>query len=125
MLQSSDTSFLQSVHQSFTRLSKCVLQVANLPEGECMDLMVLPLYAALPMEMQARVFSPPVPGCRRCIVATNIAETSITVDGVVYVVDPGMCKEKQYDPNTGASPTHISHDRLHLGAPALSTTLSP
>lgn len=67
-----------------------------------MDLMVLPLYAALPMELQARVFVPPPEGCRRCIVATNIAETSITVDGVVYVVDPGMCKEKEYDPKTGA-----------------------
>ena len=51
--------------------------------------------------MQARVFAPPPEGCRRLIVATNIAETSITLDGVVYVVDPGVVKQKSYDPHTG------------------------
>ena len=47
------------------------------------------------------MFVPAPEGCRRCVVATNIAETSITVDGVVYVVDPGMVKQKQYSPATG------------------------
>lgn len=51
--------------------------------------------------MQARVFAQPPEGCRRLIIATNIAETSITVDGVVYVVDPGVVKQKAYDPHTG------------------------
>ena len=47
------------------------------------------------------MFTPPPEGCRRLIVATNIAETSITVDGVVYVVDPGVVKQKSYNPATG------------------------
>jgi len=47
------------------------------------------------------VFLPAPEGCRRCVVATNIAETSITVDGVVYVVDPGMIKQKLYNPASG------------------------
>ncbi|CAD7701127.1 unnamed protein product [Ostreobium quekettii] len=75
--------------------------VADLPEDTCDALQVLPLYAALPMEQQSLVFSPTPEGCRRCVVATNIAETSITVNNVVYVVDPGTVKQKSYNPLTG------------------------
>ncbi|KAL4440347.1 hypothetical protein ABPG75_003348 [Micractinium tetrahymenae] len=75
--------------------------VRSMPPDACGDLLVLPIYAALPPEMQARVFAPAPEGVRRCIVATNIAETSVTVDGVVYVVDSGMVKQKEYNPQTG------------------------
>ncbi|KAI7837808.1 hypothetical protein COHA_008436 [Chlorella ohadii] len=75
--------------------------VRSLPSEACGDLLVLPIYAALPPEMQARVFAPAPSGVRRCIVATNIAETSVTVDGVVYVVDSGVVKQKEYNPRTG------------------------
>ena len=75
--------------------------VASMPAGACGDLLVLPIYAALPPELQARVFAPAPPGVRRAVVATNIAETSITVDGVVYVIDPGLVKQRAYDPATG------------------------
>jgi len=47
------------------------------------------------------VFARAPPGCRRVVVATNIAETSITIDGVAYVVDPGLVKQKSYNPHTG------------------------
>ncbi|KAK4377010.1 hypothetical protein RND71_003306 [Anisodus tanguticus] len=50
---------------------------------------------------QVRVFSPPSPNCRRFIVSTNIAETSLTVDGVVYVIDSEYVKQRQYNPSTG------------------------
>ncbi|CAI0381070.1 unnamed protein product [Linum tenue] len=53
------------------------------------------------MTGQVKVFSPAPPNCRRFIVATNIAETSLTVDGVVYVVDSGYVKQRQYNPSTG------------------------
>lgn len=52
-------------------------------------------------ETQARVFAPGPPDCRRVIVATNIAETSITVEGVVYVIDPGLVKQKSHNSQTG------------------------
>ncbi|KAE8696645.1 hypothetical protein F3Y22_tig00110653pilonHSYRG00041 [Hibiscus syriacus] len=64
-------------------VSKLEDKVQSLEEGSCMDALILPLHGSLPPEMQVRVFSPPPPNCRRFIVATNIAETSLTVDGVV------------------------------------------
>lgn len=60
---------------------------------------VLPLYGSLPAGDQQRVFAPTKPGFRKIICATNIAETSVTIDGVVYVVDPGFVKQSKYLPN--------------------------
>ncbi|GLC37757.1 hypothetical protein PLESTB_001473700 [Pleodorina starrii] len=76
-------------------------EVAALPAGSAGPLVALPLYASLPPEMQVRVFRPAPEGVRRCIVATNVAETSITVEGVVYVVDSGVVKQRSYQPSTG------------------------
>ena len=56
-------------------------QVCALPEGAASGLLVLPLYASLPPELQMRVFHSGPAGARRCIVATNVAETSITGGG--------------------------------------------
>ncbi|KAJ2170407.1 Cyclin-dependent kinase catalytic subunit, partial [Coemansia sp. RSA 560] len=53
------------------------------------ELVICPIYANLPSELQARIFEPTPEGARKVILATNIAETSITIDGVVYVIDPG------------------------------------
>eukprot|EP00931_Biecheleriopsis_adriatica_P109528 TRINITY_DN83790_c0_g1_i1.p1 TRINITY_DN83790_c0_g1~~TRINITY_DN83790_c0_g1_i1.p1 ORF type:complete len:711 (+),score=145.11 TRINITY_DN83790_c0_g1_i1:35-2134(+) len=62
--------------------------------------LVLPLYSSLPMNQQRRVFPPAPEGTRKIIVSTNIAETSLTIDGVVYVVDPGLFKQMLYNPRT-------------------------
>ncbi|KAK7246966.1 hypothetical protein RIF29_41839 [Crotalaria pallida] len=82
-------------------VSKLEDKVRALEEGSCMDAIILPLHGSLPPELQVRVFSPPPPNCRRIIVATNIAETSLTVDGVVYVIDSGYVKQRQYNPSAG------------------------
>ncbi|WOK97415.1 putative pre-mRNA-splicing factor ATP-dependent RNA helicase DEAH4 [Canna indica] len=82
-------------------VSKLEERIQNLEEGSCIDAIVLPLHGSLPPEMQIRVFSPAPPNCRRFIVATNIAETSLTVDGIVYVIDSGFVKQRQYNPSTG------------------------
>ncbi|KAJ1816669.1 putative ATP-dependent RNA helicase DHR1, partial [Coemansia sp. RSA 2598] len=63
-------------------------------------LYVLPLYSLLPADQQLKVFAPPPPGMRLCVVATNVAETSITIPGIRYVVDTGLAKEKTYDAQT-------------------------
>lgn len=65
------------------------------------DYYVLPLYAALPYEKQLLVFDPAPENQRKIILATNIAETSITVEGIRYVVDSGVVKAKFYNSKTG------------------------
>ena len=59
------------------------------------------MYSELPGERQALIFDPAPPGTRKCVIATNIAETSLTVDGIKYVIDCGYCKFKVYNPRMG------------------------
>ncbi|CAJ1069147.1 probable ATP-dependent RNA helicase DHX37 [Xyrichtys novacula] len=66
-------------------------------------LFVLPLYSLLAPEQQAKVFRPPPAGTRLCVVATNVAETSLTIPGIKYVVDCGRVKKRFYDRVTGVS----------------------
>ncbi|EOD31583.1 hypothetical protein EMIHUDRAFT_418272 [Emiliania huxleyi CCMP1516] len=64
-------------------------------------ILVLPVYSLLPSELQAKIFDPAPDGARKVIVATNIAETSLTVDGIYYVIDSGFCKLKVYNSRMG------------------------
>ncbi|XP_047535072.1 pre-mRNA-splicing factor ATP-dependent RNA helicase PRP16 [Vanessa atalanta] len=70
-------------------------------------LTVLPIYSQLPADLQAKIFQRAPPGQRKCIVATNIAETSLTVDGIMYVIDCGYCKLKVYNPRIGMDALQI------------------
>jgi len=64
-------------------------------------LLPLPLYAGLSSEQQLYVFEPAPENTRKVVVSTNIAEASITIDGIVYVIDCGFVKVRAYNPSTG------------------------
>ncbi|KAF8970959.1 P-loop containing nucleoside triphosphate hydrolase protein [Flammula alnicola] len=76
----------------------------NQDPGSVGPLVCIPLYSSLPPQQQQRIFDPPPtaikggPPGRKVVVSTNIAETSLTIDGIVYVVDPGFSKQKVYNP---------------------------
>lgn len=68
---------------------------------EIPELIILPVYSALPSELQTRIFEPAPAAKRKCVIATNIAEASLTIDGIFYVVDPGFAKIKIYNSKIG------------------------
>ncbi|GLT27624.1 hypothetical protein SLA2020_026080 [Shorea laevis] len=75
-------------------------RLRQLPEAS-RKLLTVPIFSSLPSEQQLRVFTPAPPDFRKVILATNIAETSVTIPGIKYVVDPGFVKARSYDPAKG------------------------
>ena len=71
--------------------------------GNPSRVLTLPLHSQVPSSEQRRCFRPAPPGVTKVILATNIAETSITIEDVVYVIDAGKVKEKRYDAYSGCS----------------------
>jgi pre-mRNA-splicing factor ATP-dependent RNA helicase DHX16 len=63
-------------------------------------LIVAPVYGALPSELQQQIFNPAPPGTRKVVVASNIAETSLTIDGITMVIDCGLQKSLEYNPRS-------------------------
>uniref|UniRef100_T1IZ17 RNA helicase n=1 Tax=Strigamia maritima TaxID=126957 RepID=T1IZ17_STRMM len=80
---------------------KHIKDVARFLPNDVRPLTVLPLYASLPAAQQMLAVTPISSGARRVIVATNVAETSITLSGVKYVVDSGLVKVRFFSPVTG------------------------
>lgn len=87
----------------------CIL-ISEKLESLMMDgadpLLILPIYSQLPSDLQAKIFKPSP--FRKVIVATNIAETSLTLDGIRYVIDCGLCKVKVYNPKIGMDSLQIT-----------------
>ncbi|KAH8740432.1 hypothetical protein FG386_002944 [Cryptosporidium ryanae] len=65
------------------------------------ELIILPIYSSLPSDQQAKIFQTTPFGHRKVVLATNIAETALTVDNIGFVVDCGFCKQNSYNPKTG------------------------
>lgn len=71
-------------------------------------LAILPIYSQLPADLQAKIFQRSENNARKVVVATNIAETSLTVDGIMYVIDTGYCKLKVYNPRIGMDALQVT-----------------
>lgn len=87
---------IEAAEQNITEISRKL-------GSRVLELVICPIYANLPSELQAKIFEPTPEGARKVVLATNIAETSLTIDGIVYVIDPGFVKENIYNPATGMS----------------------
>ncbi|WP_422508166.1 ATP-dependent helicase HrpB [Stenotrophomonas sp. GZD-301] len=74
---------------------------AALEQALASAVQVLPLHGELPVEQQSRVLQPDPHGQRRVVLATNVAESSVTLPGVRVVIDAGLAREPRYDPNSG------------------------
>uniref|UniRef100_A0A8R1E1W4 RNA helicase n=1 Tax=Caenorhabditis japonica TaxID=281687 RepID=A0A8R1E1W4_CAEJA len=71
------------------------------------ELIPLPVYANLPSDLQAKIFEPTPKDARKVVLATNIAETSVTIDGICYVIDPGFSKQNSFDARSGVEHLHV------------------
>lgn len=72
------------------------------------DCLIVPLYGMMQSDDQRNVFEEVPEGCRKLVFSTNIAETSLTVAGVGFVVDCGYCKQKFFNPKTGMESLQVT-----------------
>ncbi|RVE41464.1 hypothetical protein evm_013888 [Chilo suppressalis] len=100
------------------------------------ELKCIPLYSTLPPNLQQRIFEPAPPNRangaigRKVVVSTNIAETSLTIDGVVFVIDPGFAKQKVYNPRIRVesllvSPISKYHHHQPINVPTTGAQVFP
>jgi ATP-dependent helicase HrpB len=80
-----------------------IRRCAELLGGSLAPTRVYPLYGLLPQKEQQEAIAPSPPGSRKVVIATPIAETSLTIEGVRAVVDSGLCRKLEYDPRNGLS----------------------
>ena len=92
--------FLTGREEIETAIDMIAYRLPSLP-ASADKLLPLPLYAGLTVEQQMYVFEPAPEQTRKIICATNIAEASVTIDGIVYVIDSGFVKLRAYNPQTG------------------------
>lgn len=108
--------FQQEIDEACKRIQR---EVENLGP-EIGDMKCIPLYSTLPPNLQQRIFEPPPANKagggigRKVVVSTNIAETSLTIDGVVFVIDPGFAKQKVCEVFRAYILEMLSRIRLYL-----------
>ncbi|XP_077596150.1 ATP-dependent RNA helicase DHX33 [Stigmatopora nigra] len=98
---SHDILVFMTGQEEIEALARTCRDIAKHLPDTCGSMVVVPLYASLPPTQQLRVFQAAPKGCRKVILSTNIAETSVTISGIKYVVDTGMVKAKRFNPDSG------------------------
>jgi len=92
----------EDIEVTCEKITEAIEQLEEKDENnQVQPLAVLPIYSQLPSDLQAKIFQKAPDGFRKCVVATNIAETSLTVDGIAFVIDPGYCKLKVFNSRIG------------------------
>lgn len=82
-------------------MANSIRQIAPELNGKAPPLKVYPLYSSLPSHQQLDVFRPTPQGMRKIVLSTNVAETSVTISGIKYVIDSGVVKARTHHPGTG------------------------
>ncbi|KAI5952491.1 hypothetical protein KGF54_003358 [Candida jiufengensis] len=89
----------EEIEKLETQLNESIVRLKDQLQDKKMNVCVI--YANLPNDLQYKIFEPTLPDTRKVILATNIAETSITINGISYVIDSGYVKQNEYNPTTG------------------------
>jgi hypothetical protein len=87
------------------------------------ELFIFPVYSVLLSKMQSKIFDPAPPRARKVVIATNIAETLITINRIYYVVDPGFVKQNAYNPRLGMDSLVVTVSTLHLDSLVILTVV--
>ncbi|XP_074536580.1 putative ATP-dependent RNA helicase DHX40 [Halichoeres trimaculatus] len=81
--------------------AECVNYRYDVLDQTVEGLLILPLYGSMPTDQQRQIFQPPPPRIRKCVIATNIAATSLTINGIKYIVDSGFVKQLNHNSRVG------------------------
>lgn len=102
--------FLTGMEECEQAVNLANTKLQNMVESgkEVSDCLIVPLYGMMQSDDQRNVFEEVPEGCRKLVFSTNIAETSLTVAGVGFVVDCGYCKQKFFNPTTGMESLQVT-----------------
>ena len=87
--------------EEIEEVAESLTERARVLGNKIQELIVLPIYSTLPTDLQAKIFEPTPEGARKVVLATNIAETSLTINGITFVIDAGFVKQKTFNPRNG------------------------
>ncbi|KAI0230508.1 hypothetical protein L0F63_000481 [Massospora cicadina] len=87
---------------------EALVQTCRVLGSKVKELIICPIYSTLPSDLQAKIFEPTPEDARKVVLATNIAETSITIDGIAFVIDPGFSKQKSFNPRSGMESLQVT-----------------